>query len=162
VVANLKFVRSKTTDRIETERQGRLITLVGGLLDSATPDEAAALLLALWVILNAAVIGAILWSQRRRALLYLAMGIAILLVTGAVSSGLSVLDEVRTPSAVVVADEIVVRTGPGSDYLTEFTLHSGAEVRVVERRGDWARVTLPGDLQGWAPAVAVIEVWPRN
>jgi hypothetical protein len=46
--------------------------------------------------------------------------------------------------------------------LAEFTLHAGAEVRVVERRAGWARIALPGDLQGWAPGEAVVEVKPRD
>jgi SH3-like domain-containing protein len=66
----------------------------------------------------------------------------------------------QRPPAVVVAQEVEMRSGPDDRYLIEFTLHAGAEVRVVERRGDWVRAALPGDLQGWAPNEAIIELFP--
>ena len=52
-----------------------------------------------------------------------------------------------------------VTSGPGEQYVTEFTLHSGAEVRLIERRDYWVRLALPGgQLQGWVPAEAVEAV----
>jgi SH3-like domain-containing protein len=58
----------------------------------------------------------------------------------------------------VLAEQVDVYSGPGSDYLVEFTLHAGAEVRVVERRGGWMRIALPGGLQGWVPEAAADEI----
>jgi SH3-like domain-containing protein len=58
-----------------------------------------------------------------------------------------------------VADEINVISGPDDQYVTEFTLHSGAEVELVETRGNWARLQLPGgQLQGWVPAESIIGI----
>jgi uncharacterized protein YgiM (DUF1202 family) len=54
------------------------------------------------------------------------------------------------PSAVVVAESVDVLSGPGEDYITEFSLHAGAGVRILETRGQWVRVALPGEqFQGW-------------
>ena len=63
------------------------------------------------------------------------------------------------PEAVVVAQEVGVTSGPGSQYVIEFTLHSGTEVGLVETRKSWARLALSsGELQGWVPASAVETV----
>jgi hypothetical protein len=43
--------------------------------------------------------------------------------------------------------------------LTEFSLHAGADVRIIERREKWVRVAIPGGLQGWAPDDAVIALF---
>jgi tetratricopeptide (TPR) repeat protein len=156
VAANLELARDKTTDNIAREDEGAIIGLLRRLVDWISLDEAALVALVLWVLLCGLVGGAILWAARRRALLYLAAVVAALLLWSAFSIGARLLDE-RAP-AVVVAAEVEVHSGPGEDYLTEFTLHAGAEVRLVERRGDWVRIALPGDLQGWAPGEAVSEL----
>jgi tetratricopeptide (TPR) repeat protein len=158
VAANLELARAQTLDRIEVENEGAIIKLVRRLIGWTTLDEAAIAALLLWIALCGLVTGAIIWRGRRRALLYVAGVVAILLFLGALSIGIKLLDERGRPPAVVVAPEVAVRSGPGDDYLTEFTLHAGAEVRLVERRGGWMRIALPGDLQGWAPSEAVAEL----
>jgi SH3-like domain-containing protein len=74
------------------------------------------------------------------------------------SLGTRMLDQRGQPPAVIVIDSVAVQSGPSRDYLTEFTLHAGAEVRIVEQRKDWARIVLPGELQGWVPVAAIEEV----
>ena len=160
VATNLRLARAQTLDRIEVENEGAVVDLFRGLIYWTALDEAATVAVALWVALCGLGVGAILWRQRRRTLLFLAGGITILLFLGLLSLGIRLLDEQGQPPAVVVAEEVAVRSGPGDDYLTEFTLHAGAEVRVVEQRGGWLRIALPGELQGWTPAEAVIEVLP--
>ena len=62
-------------------------------------------------------------------------------------------------AVVVVADVVNVVSGPGSQYVTEFALHSGAEASLIEQRGNWVRLALlDGQLQGWVPASAVEQV----
>jgi tetratricopeptide (TPR) repeat protein len=162
VAANLRLARSQTVDRIDVGDEGALVDLVRRVVGWTTLDEAATLALAVWLLLCGLLISAILWQRRRRLLLYLAVVVAVLLFFGVLSLGIRLLDERGQPPAVVVAEEVALRSGPGEDYLTEFTLHAGAEVRVVERRGGWVRIALPGDLQGWAPGEAVTEVAPRD
>jgi len=63
------------------------------------------------------------------------------------------------PQGIVVAGEVNITSGPGSQYVTEFTLHNGAEVQIVETRANWIRLAVPNsELQGWAPAPAVEAV----
>ncbi len=55
-----------------------------------------------------------------------------------------------------MAQEASVTSGPGSQYVTEFTLHSGTEVSLAETRGNWVRLAVAdSELQGWVPASAV-------
>jgi hypothetical protein len=158
VAANLELVRGQTIDRIESENEGPLVKLARHLLGWTTLDEAAGVALALWLVWGGLVIGAILRPRWRSLLRRLAGGLAVLVVLWALSIGVRLLDERGKSAAVIVASEVTVHSGPGGDYVTEFTLHAGAEVHVVERRGSWVRIALPGDLQGWAPSEAVIDV----
>jgi len=57
--------------------------------------------------------------------------------------------------AVVVAEEVDVRSGPGTSYNLAFRVHEGLPVRVAEDRGDWLRIDLGGELVGWVPAATL-------
>jgi len=162
VATNLDLARAQTLDRIEVDGEGAIVGLVRRALGWFTLDEAAFVALALWIVLVGLVIGAIFWRSRWRVLLTLAGAVAVLLFVGVLLIGARLLDERGQPPVVVVAPEVAVRSGPGDDYLTEFTLHAGAELRLVERREGWARVALPGDLQGWAKSEAITELSSRD
>jgi tetratricopeptide (TPR) repeat protein len=57
--------------------------------------------------------------------------------------------------AVVVAEEVDVRSGPGTSYNLAFRVHEGLPVRVAEDRGDWLRIDLGGELVGWVPVASL-------
>lgn len=63
--------------------------------------------------------------------------------------------EVVRTNAVAVLDEIEVRSGPGRDYSLAFRIHEGLQLRVAERRDQWVRIELGGDLTGWVPASSI-------
>jgi hypothetical protein len=158
VSANLQLARAQTTDKLEAEDGGALVLFVRRILiEWTTLDEAAAITLGLWALLCALVVTAILWPRGRQVLRYGIAAVAVLLVLGMLSVGIRV-SEARSSPAVVVVQSVEIHSGPGVDYLAEFTLHAGAEVRVLEQRDNWARITLPGDLQGWAPSEALEEL----
>jgi tetratricopeptide (TPR) repeat protein len=60
--------------------------------------------------------------------------------------------------AVVVAEEVEVRSGPGTGYNLAFRVHEGLPVRVAEDRGDWLRIDLGGELVGWVRASALESI----
>ncbi|MGA2257495.1 MAG: SH3 domain-containing protein [Thermoguttaceae bacterium] len=59
---------------------------------------------------------------------------------------------------VVVQKQTVVRKGDAESYEPALTttLEEGAEFELVERRGDWILIRLPGDQEGWVPERAVV------
>jgi tetratricopeptide (TPR) repeat protein len=162
VAANLSLARAQTLDRIEDEDKGAITRWVRRLIGWTTLNEAATAALALWTILCGLGIAFTVVQRKRQVWILLASGTATLLILGILSIGIRLLDEHNKPPAVIVATETVVRSGPGDGYLAEFTLHSGAEVRIIERREDWTRIALPGDLQGWTLRNDVVEIAPRD
>jgi uncharacterized protein YgiM (DUF1202 family) len=59
---------------------------------------------------------------------------------------------------VVLAEKVNVTSGPGAtdQYLVEFELHAGAEVRQLDARSGWKQIALPGNhIQGWVPENAI-------
>lgn len=61
-------------------------------------------------------------------------------------------------SAVVLAGEVEVRSGPSENFDTVFKLHAGSAVDVAETRGLWHRVEASPTLRGWLPKDSVESV----
>jgi hypothetical protein len=87
-----------------------------------------------------------------------------LLLLVALAVGVSALIDMDTraarDAAVVVADEIALRTGDGTSYPERYEnpVHSGAEVRVVEERAGWVDVELSDGKRGWVPVEMVERI----
>jgi hypothetical protein len=118
------------------------------------------LALVLWVLICYFAVLAIILPRYRRAMVWIITGLGLFLVIGVISITNRLYTEWRYSPAVVVAQEVDITSGPGGtdQYLSEFTLHSGAEVRLLESRPGWRRIILSDQLQGWAPAESVEEV----
>ena len=156
VVTNLRIARAQAVDRLGLEDRDAFLSVISrGLVDETTLDEVAAATLGLWVLLGALIVVALQWGLAHRAMRFSIAAVTVLLVIGILTMTLRVADGRRNRPAVVVVTSVEVRSGPGEDYLVEFSLHAGAEVRVLDKRHGWARIALPGDLQGWVPGGAV-------
>lgn len=159
IAANLDFARRQAADRLEAS-DGTLANLSQATAAWLTLNEAVVLALFVWVLICYFAVLAILLPRPRRIFNWTMGGLALLLLLGAASIGNRLYNEWQYPPAVVVARQIDITSGPGSadQYVVNFTLHAGAEVRLLESRPGWRRVALPGDLQGWAPVEAMAEV----
>ncbi|MEW5960301.1 MAG: tetratricopeptide repeat protein, partial [Chloroflexota bacterium] len=149
ITANLAIARAQTIDRLEAPG-GALANLVQLAEDWLTLDEAAILAVILWLLCCGLAGGSILWPRFRRWT-WLALAIVGLpLAMGLTSIANRYYTEQWYPAVVVVAPQVNVTSGPGhaDQYLVEFELHSGAELRLLESRSGWRRISLPGDLQG--------------
>lgn len=160
ITANLSVARAQTTDKLEAPSEGAWANVVQLMEEWLTLREATLVALMLWLGICILMIVAILKPLWRRWLWIAGAVLAFFLVIGLFSITNRTYAAENTPSAVMVAKEVDVTSGPGGagQYLVEFNLHAGAEVRVLESRSGWQRITLPGDLQGWVPAEAVEQV----
>lgn len=157
---NLSLARAQTVDKLEAPQEETWSNLVKLAEEWLTLGEAAIMALLLWFLIGIFVVIAILKPLLRRLSLIAIGALGVFLIAGLSSMANRYYTEQNYPAAVIVAPEVEVTSGPGSgqQYLVEFTLHSGAEVSLLENRLDWQRITLPGDLQGWVPADAIEPV----
>jgi tetratricopeptide (TPR) repeat protein len=156
VAANLNFARAQTVDQLETTG-GELTNLVQAAEEWLTLNEALVLALALWVLICYFAVLTIILPRLRPIFGWVMAVLALFLMIGLISIANRLYTEWRYPPAVIVAPEVDITSGPGGSeqYLVEFTLHAGTEVRLLEERPGWRRISLPGNPQGWAPAEAV-------
>jgi len=122
-----------------------------------TLNEMAVAALTLWFLLAAF---SLLYRRRRTTLLKgVVVVTAVLLLGGIFSLAAQLHLETSRPSGIVVAPETAVTSGPGPQYPTQFILHSGTAVHILDQHPQWTRIALPGNqLQGWVPVGAVAAV----
>ena len=157
--ANLDFARDQTIDVLEAG-EAPFVRFATSLLSRVTIGELGAVALASWLLFAAGLLLAMMGPRRWAAWTRTAaVATAVLLLLGGGSLAGRLYFESASRDAVILAEEVDVVSGPGSRYTPEFTLHAGTETGLVERRGAWARIALPGgSLQGWVPAASVEEV----
>jgi len=152
--ANLELLRARNADQV----LGAADPPLHERLAERTGDLTAVLLFgAAWVAF-----WALLWlrsraTRSRRRLIAAGATLAALLALLAGALLAWKADDRRLPTAVVVVAAAPVREGPARTLKAAFELHEGTVVRVLEARGDLARVRLPNRLEGWV-ASADLEV----
>jgi tetratricopeptide (TPR) repeat protein len=161
IFTNLTIARLQTLDRLDDASDSGVGNLIQRAEEWLTLTEASVLALFLWLVVSTLLTVAILSRRLRRYALWGAGIFGILLIVGLLSMTNRAYREYASPAAVIVASSVDVTSGPGGadQYVLEFTLHSGAEVRVVDTRPGWRRIALPGDnFQGWLPADSIETV----
>ena len=155
VRANLELALGRTVDRVESGGESLVASVSNVARRWVTVGEMGVISLLLWVGSAAGIGTLVVWrSVPRRTAVRNGAVVASAATLVSLLLLLSMLyANPNDDSAVVVASKINVVSGPGDQYETEFTLHSGAQVRLVDSRQGWVRIALPGDdLQGWAPS----------
>lgn len=160
IAANLAVARTLTADPGEPVQDSGILSQIGRAVQSwLTPDEVAMVALGSWIVL---VLSLLLWGSLKRGGVWhrragrVSMVLAVLFAVSVVALGSSLYVDSNSSDGVIIASEVEVASGPSTQYATEFTLHSGAEVRLIEAQGNWVRLAMPGsELEGWIPANAV-------
>jgi tetratricopeptide (TPR) repeat protein len=151
--ANLSFAKLFTLDKIEEQKINPLSNLLHWFLDLWSLDELA-LISSLFYTLSMA-LGILMIFRRSRR--YLRIGFVAFLILMAIF-GSSLFAKIYFESldyGVVVVPQVQVRSGPGDDYILQFTGHEGLEFRVDEEAEGWYRISLPNGIRGWIPEETV-------
>ncbi|MBU1933457.1 MAG: SH3 domain-containing protein, partial [Candidatus Omnitrophica bacterium] len=102
----------------------------------------------------ALLIFSIFFVAKRRGLFYAVGTLAAILVVFFIFLASKICAK-NSKEVVVVVDSVDVRSGPKEDYLLQFTLHEGSEIRIIEEAQDWCEIDLSKDLRGWIPKDSV-------
>lgn len=141
-----KVLARRTTDKIEgAERDALWIRVVSVVTPSAeTWAFVVFYLLTFWFLF---------WRLRvprdNRAPWSAA---AALTAAGAVLTGLLLLGRValdHIPFGIVLPDQVNVKEGADTNYRTNFQIHAGLRVRLLEQDDGWMRIRLANGLEGW-------------
>jgi len=154
VQANLEQARTQNVDRLVGEAQPPLhVRVLARTTDAVALGLFALSWSAFWLLL---------WLRSRssrsaRHWLGPAALLAALLAVGGGALLAGKASDRRTPTAVVIAPATPVREGPSRTLKAAFELHEGTTVRILEAKGELARIRLLNGLEGWV-ASADLEV----
>lgn len=155
VLANLRFVNAVKEDKSPDEALNFATRILSSGYRLLSADVLAVSgSLCLFLLASAAVIR--LLSASRRSLW---IGLLVLAGVGFCGSGALLTYRVYTESsvseAIVIADEVRGRSGPGDDYLLVFTIHEGTKVTIERMEDRWYLIRLPNGIGGWLPGTAM-------
>jgi tetratricopeptide (TPR) repeat protein len=161
IEANLSYTQQQTLDRYETQASSPLEQWTQTASSLLTLNEMSVVVLVLFWLLTALFI--IYRHSRapelRKGLRYGLVLTVMIFAFSIFTLGSRIYAENNHPIAIVTAESVEVLSNPGEGSVTQFTLHNGAQVIVLETRGQWVRLSLPGDqFQGWVPMEGVEEI----
>lgn len=157
IAANLAYLRTLTADKASLAGAHTTTFFVERLLALTSLDQDAAAFTALYLLVGC-LTGIRIASRsarlRRLAVRGIAAALLPLLLTGA-TFAVKLYRTATIVQGVVLQDRVDVRSGPGQDNTTLFTVHEGLKVRIRNEQGSWYQVSLDNGLNGWVPAVAL-------
>ncbi|MEM7356938.1 MAG: tetratricopeptide repeat protein, partial [Acidobacteriota bacterium] len=149
IQANLEFARKSRKDAIEPPQPGAAQRTLFFWHYALSRAELGTLV----VILNALFWGILILRIFRRGSEALRWITIILLILLLITGGSLAIRHLRPQQiAVIVPQEVDVRSGTNKADLVLFKLHAGTEVRVVDRREGTLRIALPDEGGGWIEA----------
>ena len=62
-------------------------------------------------------------------------------------------------AAIVLAQKVEAKTGPGEEYSTVFEIHEGASVRIQREKAEWLEIKLPNNVIGWVRNTTIERIF---
>ena len=157
VLANLQFANAQKIDR-ESEDEVNILTRVLQAIFAFFTLDALAVMVCVFVFCVGGVAVCWIFVPVRRLLWG---GLLVVFVGGLLCSAAMLAFKAHQhgiPKAIILADEAIGRSGPGSDFLQVFTLHEGTKVEIERVEGRWLLVRLRSGLGGWIEARALERI----
>lgn len=152
---NLKLARTMTVDKINTAERGFALSVILFLYDRMTMNELTAACSFLYLAIILLLIFSIFFAAKRRALFYAAGSLGAALLVFFLFLSAKFRDENLMKTGVIVVEKVDARSGPKEDYLLQFSLHEGTEVKILKEVQGWYEIDLSKDLKGWIPETSV-------
>ena len=148
VRANLAYARDQVQDRIEPESPPWWHRVM--FWHDQVSDHELAVITVVLNMLFWGLLGVSRLTRRGGSAMTWALGLSgVLTLLAAVTAVEKVWSYAHHPVAVVLADEVSVRSGTDVNSVRLFLLHAGAEVRIGQMGPQWVRVDLPDGKRGW-------------
>ncbi|MBZ0256551.1 hypothetical protein K8I31_10840, partial [bacterium] len=160
---NLNYAKNQIVDEItEPPQHNGTLGVFLWIYNSFNPNELAWIaLMGLWLWVLS--FSAQLWLGNANLKAWLRVpcwlgGLAFILFVSCAAAKVYYFETVD--EGIVTASAVEIKTAPGPDFSTAFSLHEGAKVRIEQRQNDWVQIRLPGDaaFTGWMPSQSVQSI----
>jgi tetratricopeptide (TPR) repeat protein len=157
--ADLTEVRRGNVDRLEGESEEGGTETLARVLAPLPGGVAAVLLVALWTAAWV-LLGVRMYRPELRLGAFAVGAFALAFLAAGVTYGAALGRDLALQRAVVVAQAVPSREGPGEKSVSHFEIHEGTTVRIEDEDGQFRRIKLANGLTGWVPSSAVELVVP--
>lgn len=157
VAENLDLAGLLVVDRIDVPADPLPLRWFERAIHRLSLNRITATALILWLLMNALWAAYRLAGSRRSALraLLLATVAGSLCVLLSCLLGWRVYEENTRQEGVVIEEKADVRSGPGTENVTVFTVHEGILVGIRGETAGWYQINLPNGWSGWLQSNAV-------
>ncbi|MEK6732179.1 MAG: tetratricopeptide repeat protein [Candidatus Omnitrophota bacterium] len=152
---NLRLARSMSVDKINAPEKGFVLAAVLFLYDKVAVNELTAVCSFFYLAVIFILIFSIFFVAKRKNFVYTAGSLGVICFIFLIFLSAKIRDENFTKTGIITAEKIDVRSGPKQDYLLQFSLHEGTEVRIIKEAQEWYEIDLSSDLKGWIPKASV-------
>ena len=147
---NYNYVYSLLKDKITIPRSIWLVQQYRRFVQLFSFSQWLGFIIICWLLLMAAVTAAVSLSRGKRFLRNTAICLLALLLLSSICATVRYQTAQRT-AAVILAEEVSVRYGPGEGEVEAFLLHEGCKTTIIKDSGDWYQIQLPDGTSGWLP-----------
>ncbi|MFH1478333.1 MAG: tetratricopeptide repeat protein [Candidatus Omnitrophota bacterium] len=155
ILLNLKIARALTLDKIEGPDRGFILSAIFFFYDKLNIDELTIASSMIFIIMIMFLVFSINFVEKRKYIFYTVSAFGILFIVFIIFLSSKIQAQYFLKEAIVISEEIDIRSGPKEDYLKQFTLHEGTRLRVLKKINNWYEVGLSKDLRGWLPQDSV-------
>ncbi len=152
--ANIQFLRNYRIDK-NLNIESPIIKIISSIFHLFSFREAMFLATILFFITIILIILSIIFYQRIFSYIAIATGVIFLylFITWQVWQ-----EEKSSARAVVVVQEVTLRSGPGQEYKDILIGHDGLEVKIIESRGEYSLVQFSGG-GGWVESKSIEKIF---
>lgn len=151
VQENLELVNLMLVDRVEAPQDPLPIQFLTRILGILTITQEHGLVVTLFVLLNILFFIYLRMKNPRTAFrIFLGcMTLGFLFLIFACSLSWKIYNREYRKEGIVIEQKVDVRSGPGAENITVFTIHEGSKVRIHESNNGWQQISLPNGWSGW-------------
>jgi tetratricopeptide (TPR) repeat protein len=148
---NLELANLMIVDRIETVPDPLLFKLTSWLVGLFTIEQESWLVLGLFIAANLLFTVCLIARKHSFHFLVTSLAVGLLFLVFCGSLWWKIYERDYRQKGIVIAQKVDVRSGPGAENITVFSVHEGIKVRVLGNTNGWTQITLPNGWNGWLP-----------
>lgn len=149
---NLQLANLMIVDRIEIRPDPWPVRMVSAVRNLFSIEQESWIVLSLFVAANIFLaLYLTLKAQNSFRALIVSFVFGALFVVSAGSLAWKIYQREYSKQGIVIEQKVDVRSGPGQENISVFTIHEGIKVRVLSSAGGWYQISLPNGWNGWLP-----------
>lgn len=157
IQANLEFARQFAIDKIEVSQETIFFQYINQFFDSFSLTEITWIAIALYFGVMAIILSCYIYRWWRIPSPIVVVFL-VLFVISAIFTGVKYDRDVLTRGGVVISQQTDIKNGPGEEYNTQFSAHSGLTFKIDREESGYYLVDFENRLKGWIKIQAVAEI----